>query len=74
VVTAIAWGEIRDDARFIPTVKHTPSSMRGMRLGKFDKPLIHNRRLLDRIYFDHVVDGREDANPDDGVDEIHGGS
>jgi hypothetical protein len=25
--------------------------MKGMRLGKYDKPLIHQRKLLDRIYF-----------------------
>ena len=25
--------------------------MKGMRLGKYDKPLIHHRKLLDRIYF-----------------------
>jgi len=68
VVTAIAWGEIRDDARFIPTVRDTPRSMRGMRLGKFDRPLVHNRRLLERLYFARV------ANPDDGSDEAHPGS
>jgi len=71
VVTAIAWGEIRDDARFIPTVKHTPRSMRGMRLGKFDKPLVHNRRLLDRLYFAKCD---EIANGDDGTETIHTGS
>ncbi|HEX4515196.1 MAG TPA: Rieske 2Fe-2S domain-containing protein [Polyangiaceae bacterium] len=71
VVTAIAWAEIRDDARFIPTVKHTPRSMRGMRLGKFDKPLVHNRRLLDRLYFANESDV---ANDDDGAKTIQTGS
>jgi phenylpropionate dioxygenase-like ring-hydroxylating dioxygenase large terminal subunit len=47
----LAWFEIRDDARFIPTVADTPFSMKGMRLGKYDKPLIHHRKLLERIYF-----------------------
>lgn len=42
--------EIRDDARFVPALAETPMTMQGMRLGRFDKPLIHNRRLLARIY------------------------
>lgn len=46
----LAWWEIRDDSVFVPTVADTPTTMRGMRLGKFDKPLIHNRKLLERIY------------------------
>jgi len=71
IVTAIAFGEIWDDARFIPTVKHTPRSMRGMRLGKFDKPLVHNRRLLDRLYFANLD---EVANADDGTGTIQTGS
>ncbi|MFL5351389.1 Rieske 2Fe-2S domain-containing protein [Archangium sp.] len=48
---ALTWFEIRDDARFIPLVAHTPYSMKGMRLGKYDKPLIHHRKLLERLYF-----------------------
>ncbi|MGZ3460143.1 MAG: Rieske 2Fe-2S domain-containing protein, partial [Archangium sp.] len=48
---ALAWYEVRDDARFIPLVANTPFSMKGMRLGKYDKPLIHHRKLLERIYF-----------------------
>jgi len=47
----LSWFEVRDDARFIPLVAHTPYSMKGMRLGKYDKPLIHHRKLLERIYF-----------------------
>jgi phenylpropionate dioxygenase-like ring-hydroxylating dioxygenase large terminal subunit len=43
--------EIQDDARFIPLMAHTPKDMQGMRLGKFDKPLVHNRKLMKRIYF-----------------------
>ncbi len=64
LATAVAWGEIRDDARFVPTVRDTPASMRGMRLGKFDKPLVHNRRLLDAIYWERR----------DGSETIHTGS
>jgi phenylpropionate dioxygenase-like ring-hydroxylating dioxygenase large terminal subunit len=47
----LAWFEVRDDARFIPTVADTPYSMKGMRLGKYDKPLIYQRKLLERIYY-----------------------
>jgi phenylpropionate dioxygenase-like ring-hydroxylating dioxygenase large terminal subunit len=50
VTLALIFREIWDDARFIPTVAHTPWSFKGMRLGKYDKPLVHNRRLLERIY------------------------
>jgi phenylpropionate dioxygenase-like ring-hydroxylating dioxygenase large terminal subunit len=56
---ALGWLEVLDDARFIPTVADTPEPLRGMRLGRFDKPLVHNRKLLDRIYWgrDEAVDG-----------------
>jgi phenylpropionate dioxygenase-like ring-hydroxylating dioxygenase large terminal subunit len=47
----LAWAEILDDARFIPTVAETPEDMTGMRLGKYDKPLIHNHKLLRRLYW-----------------------
>jgi phenylpropionate dioxygenase-like ring-hydroxylating dioxygenase large terminal subunit len=50
VVLALIFREIWDDARFIPAVARTPWSFKGMRLGKYDKPLVHNRRLLERIY------------------------
>ncbi|WP_375770196.1 Rieske 2Fe-2S domain-containing protein [Archangium gephyra] len=51
IALLLSWYEIRDDARFIPLVAHTPYSLKGMRLGKYDKPLIHHRKLLERIYF-----------------------
>ncbi|HYI02465.1 MAG TPA: Rieske 2Fe-2S domain-containing protein [Hyalangium sp.] len=47
----LAWFEVRDDARFIPTVAATPYSLKGMRLGKYDKPIIYQRKLLERIYY-----------------------
>jgi phenylpropionate dioxygenase-like ring-hydroxylating dioxygenase large terminal subunit len=47
----LAWAEVLDDARFIPTVADTPEDMKGMRLGKYDKPLVHNHKLLRRIYW-----------------------
>jgi phenylpropionate dioxygenase-like ring-hydroxylating dioxygenase large terminal subunit len=59
IATAVAWGELRDDARFIPEVATTPRSMVGMRLGRYDKPLVHNRRLLDRLYFASPHDEQE---------------
>ncbi|MFP2927894.1 Rieske 2Fe-2S domain-containing protein [Pyxidicoccus sp. 3LG] len=48
---ALTWWEVRDDSRFIPTVAATPYSHKGMRLDKYDKPLVHQRRLMERIYY-----------------------
>ncbi|MCC7385352.1 MAG: Rieske 2Fe-2S domain-containing protein [Deltaproteobacteria bacterium] len=47
---AVAWNEVSDDARFISKVADTPFELRGMRLGRFDEPLIKNHRLLESIY------------------------
>lgn len=52
---ALSWWEIRDDARFIPTVAETPFSFQGMRLDRFDKPLVHNHKLLERLYLGPAV-------------------
>jgi hypothetical protein len=60
--TALVWMEMRDDQRFVPIVADTPRDLRGMRLGKFDKPLIHNRRLLRRIYLGEA--DRPEDDPD----------
>lgn len=49
-VPLIGQREIEDDQRFIPTVADTPYSFTGMRLGRFDRPLVHNRKLLERLY------------------------
>lgn len=51
LAVGLAWYEFRDDARFIRHVADTPESMAGMRLGKFDKPLIHNHKLLRSLYY-----------------------
>ncbi len=56
----LVWLEMRDDAKFVPLVADTPDDLRGMRLGKFDKPIIHNRKLLRRIYR-----GEETHRPED---------
>ncbi|MDY7227491.1 Rieske 2Fe-2S domain-containing protein [Hyalangium rubrum] len=53
----LAWFEIRDDANFIPLVADTPYSLKGMRLGKYDKPIIHQRKLLERIYYAQESEG-----------------
>lgn len=55
--------EIEDDARFIPTVADTPFSFRGMRLGRYDKPLIHNHKLLERIYLQRADEEADPASP-----------
>ncbi len=47
----LGWLEVRDDRRFISTVAATPPDLKGMRLGRYDKPLIHNHKLLQRIYW-----------------------
>jgi hypothetical protein len=43
--------EMVDDAGFIPAVAHVPFSTTGMRLGKYDKTLVQNHRLLESIYW-----------------------
>ena len=50
IALALGWSEVKDDQRWISAVKDTPFEMKGMRLGKYDKPLVHNHRLLSRIY------------------------
>ncbi len=67
----LSWFEVRDDARFIPLVAHTPYSMKGMRLGKYDKPLIHHRKLLERIYFAQA-DASTSSEPAQGPEAAHG--
>ena len=38
-------------AEFIPAVADVPFSTTGMRLGKYDKSLVQNHRLLESIYW-----------------------
>jgi len=42
--------EVAADARIVRHVRHL-DSLDGLRLTKFDKPVIHNRKLLDSLYF-----------------------
>lgn len=50
VVVKLGRDEIEDDARFVPLVADTPFELKGMRLGKYDKPIVRNHKLLERIY------------------------
>ncbi len=45
--------EMAADAHFIVNLADVPLELKGMHLGKFDQPIIHNRRLLESIYFNH---------------------
>lgn len=47
---AMGWYEVKDDMNFARHLADTPAEMKGMRLGKFDKPVIHNNKLLNSIY------------------------
>ncbi|QSQ12902.1 Rieske 2Fe-2S domain-containing protein [Myxococcus landrumensis] len=66
-----AW-EVRDDARFIPVVAGTPYSHKGMRLDRYDKPLVHQRRLLERIYFGQLPAAKDEDSPVELVREAVG--
>ncbi len=43
--------EVSDDARFLVHMKDAPLTTKGMRLGRLDGVILHNRRLLERLYF-----------------------
>ncbi len=48
---ALGWLEAWDDRRLLESLGTVPISLDGLRLGKLDRPLLHHRRLLDRLYF-----------------------
>lgn len=48
---AMGYKEVWDDARWVRHVADTPESFAGMRLTRFDKPLAHNRKLMEAIYY-----------------------
>jgi len=50
-VTLIGRRDVQYDARWITNMADTPLELNGMRLGKFDKPIIRNRRLLRSVYW-----------------------
>jgi phenylpropionate dioxygenase-like ring-hydroxylating dioxygenase large terminal subunit len=47
----IGRSDVGKDAAWIRHVADTPLELDGMRLGKFDKPIIRNRRLLRELYW-----------------------
>jgi phenylpropionate dioxygenase-like ring-hydroxylating dioxygenase large terminal subunit len=51
LVPRIGASEVVDDQRFASRVAHTPFEFTGMRLGRFDAPLVHNRKLMKLRYF-----------------------
>jgi phenylpropionate dioxygenase-like ring-hydroxylating dioxygenase large terminal subunit len=69
VALVLGRSEVSDDQRWIPNVKNTPFDMKGMRLGKYDKPLIHNHRLLSRLYWGAAAEG-QDGHGDVACDEV----
>jgi phenylpropionate dioxygenase-like ring-hydroxylating dioxygenase large terminal subunit len=50
-VVLIGKKDVAQDAAWIVNVASTPMDLHGMRLGKFDKPVIRNRRLLQSVYW-----------------------
>jgi len=48
----LAWKELWDDARWVNHVADTQLGFEGMRLTRFDKPVAHNRKLMDELYYD----------------------
>ena len=56
IALKIARDEIRYDAEFIPQVAHVQESFDGMRLGRFDKALVHHRNMLKKIYLRTNID------------------
>lgn len=61
----IALRELQRDARFAAYLADAPTTLRGMRLTRFDTALIHNRKLLDRIYRRGTT--ADDATTEDGA-------
>jgi phenylpropionate dioxygenase-like ring-hydroxylating dioxygenase large terminal subunit len=55
IAYAMGWKEVWDDARWVRHVADTQRGFEGMRLTRFDKPLAHNRKLADAIYFGEPV-------------------
>jgi phenylpropionate dioxygenase-like ring-hydroxylating dioxygenase large terminal subunit len=53
----VALLELRRDARFVAHLADTPTTLRGMRLTRFDSALIHNRKLLRALYWGRGAGG-----------------
>lgn len=57
----VAGMELRRDAAFVAHLADAPTTLRGMRLTRFDKALIHNRKLLRRLYWGERAARRPEA-------------
>ncbi len=57
--------EMYDDAKFIPVIAGIPNTTSGMRLGKYDKTLVRNHKLMDSIYWNRRL--AQPREPDDGA-------
>jgi phenylpropionate dioxygenase-like ring-hydroxylating dioxygenase large terminal subunit len=51
IAKLVIWKEVFDDARFVKNVADAPYELKGMKLGRYDKPIAASRKLLDRIYY-----------------------
>ncbi|MEP6732934.1 MAG: Rieske 2Fe-2S domain-containing protein [bacterium] len=67
----VARMELLRDARFVAHLADAPTTLRGMRLTRFDKALIHNRKLLRTLYWEA---GQPDAMPSSPVRHATGRS
>jgi phenylpropionate dioxygenase-like ring-hydroxylating dioxygenase large terminal subunit len=47
----IAYKELKRDGKLIELVAEAPTTIQGMRLTRFDKALVYNRRLLQTVYW-----------------------
>ncbi len=52
---AMGWKEVWDDARWVRHVADTQLGFEGMRLTRFDKPLAHNRKLAEALYYGETL-------------------
>jgi hypothetical protein len=61
----IARKELLRDARLIESVADAPTTIQGMRLTRFDKAMVYNRKLLQTVYWGTTEHFREtpDAPP-----------
>jgi phenylpropionate dioxygenase-like ring-hydroxylating dioxygenase large terminal subunit len=48
--------DVACDARWVAEMADVPLEIKGMRLGRFDKPVIRNRKLLERIYWGRAAE------------------
>lgn len=51
IAYAMGWKEVWDDVRWVRRIADTQLGFEGMKLTRFDKPLAHNRKLADALYF-----------------------